>query len=281
MFKCAKFVLNFNSSTKILCCFSTKSVTDASFTVMRSSITTLSGNNGIHGVSSVVSTDPNHSRTFTSCTSEKFTNAKQREGANKATFLNKMFNYSIRKTSGTSSSQTTPNGVGDDQVIYIGTLTRMVRFVKLFSLSTSAVGISLQPYIYQNVADLPLLVAAAVTGVTSFFIFLTPVLLHIVTKRYVIEMSLNEQTGKYTATTYSLFLRLKKLQFTSDQVSIPNMPGIFTTIRVNKIPLFVDPNLFTDRRYFIKLMGYDEPMEWELNPEEKDKTDHQLPPKSK
>jgi len=214
--------------------------------------------------------------------SKKFTYAKQLGGASNATFLNKMFNHGSRNTSGTTSSQTTQNGSSDDRVIYVGTLVRMVRFVKLFSLSTSAVGISLQPYIYQNVADLPLFVAAAVTGVASFFIFLTPVLLHIVTKRYVIEMSLNERTGKYTATTYSLFLRLKKLEFTSDQVSAPNMPGIFTTIRVNnKIPLFVDPNLFTDRSHFIKLMGYDAPMEWEMNPDENDKKDSHLPPKSK
>jgi transmembrane protein 70 len=142
----------------------------------------------------------------------------------------------------------------------------MVRFVKLFSLSTSAVGIAIQPVIYQHVSELPAVVAAIVGGMAGFFIFITPVLLHIVTKRYVTLMTCNEQTCEFTATTYSLFLREKQHKFTPAQVTVPNVPGIFTTIRVdNKLPLFIDPNLFTDRRYFVQLMKYDEPLEWEIH----------------
>jgi len=37
------------------------------------------------------------------------------------------------------------------ELVYIGTLARMVRIVKIFSLSTSVMGVSIQPIIYDQV----------------------------------------------------------------------------------------------------------------------------------
>lgn len=153
---------------------------------------------------------------------------------------------------------------GDPDVIYIGTLARHVRIVKVFSLSTSVAGICLQPFIYTKLSALPVILAIAVGGFASFFIYLTPVLLHLVSKRYVTEMTLNPVTGQYTATTYTFFLRKKVHQFTADDVSVPNIPGLFTSIRVRGIPLFIDRDLFTDHRHFIQLFKFTDPLEWEI-----------------
>ena len=165
------------------------------------------------------------------------------------------------------------NKMSEDRLIYVGTLARMVRFVKLFSLSTSLVGLSLQPTLYQHASQLPAFAAAAVGGVVGFFILVTPVLLHLVTKRYVIRMTLDDKTGQFTAFTYTLLLRERKTSFSANAVSTPNVPGLFTTIRINgKLPLFIDPDLFIDKTAFLKLMKYDEPLEWEIKTE--DKTDN-------
>jgi len=152
----------------------------------------------------------------------------------------------------------------DTNVIYVGTLARHVRIVKVFSLSTSVAGICLQPFIYTKLSALPVVLAVAVGGFASFFIYLTPVLLHLVSKRYVTEITLDAITGEYSATTYTFFLRKKVHQFTADDVMVPNVPGLFTSIRVHGVPLFIDRDLFTDRRYFVQLFKYTDPLEWEI-----------------
>jgi len=153
---------------------------------------------------------------------------------------------------------------GGTDIIYIGTLARHVRIVKVFSLSTSIVGICLQPFIYTKLSALPVILAVAVGGFASFFIYLTPVLLHLVSKRYVTQMTLDPFTGQYAATTYTFFLRKKVHRFTADDVSVPNVPGLFTSIRVRGVPLFIDRDLFTDHRHFVQLFKYTDPLEWEI-----------------
>jgi len=41
----------------------------------------------------------------------------------------------------------------------------------------------------------------------GFFTFVTPFLLHFITKKYVTELHYNPQTNEYTATTISIILR--------------------------------------------------------------------------
>jgi len=108
------------------------------------------------------------------------------------------------------------------------------------------------------------MLAVAVGGFASFFIYLTPVLLHLVSKRYVTEMTLDPVSREYTATTYTFFLRRKIHRFTVDDVTVPNVPGLFTSIRVHGVPLFIDRDLFTDQRHFIELFKYTDPLEWEI-----------------
>lgn len=157
-----------------------------------------------------------------------------------------------------------PKKNGAPDVIYVGTLARYVRIVKVFSLSTSVAGICLQPFIYQKLSALPVILAVAVGGFASFFIYMTPLLLHLVSKRYVTQMTLDPVTGEYTATTYTFFLRKKIHRFLADEVAVPNVPGLFTSIRVHGVPLFIDRDLFTERRHFIQLFKYTDPLEWEI-----------------
>jgi len=178
---------------------------------------------------------------------------------------------SVNKQSSASNDDVKPKPVrerndrnGDSDVIYVGTLARYVRIVKVFSLSTSVAGICLQPFIYQKLSALPVILAVAVGGFASFFIYLTPVLLHLISKRYVTQMTLDPVSGQYTATTYTFFLRKKVHRFTADDVSVPNVPGLFTSIRVRGVPLFIDRDLFTDRSHFIQLFRYTDPLEWEI-----------------
>lgn len=45
---------------------------------------------------------------------------------------------------------------------------------------------------------------------------------------------------------------------------VPEVPGMFTTFMVGKKSLFVDPKLFPDPTHYIKIMGYDKPIDFKF-----------------
>lgn len=97
----------------------------------------------------------------------------------------------------------------------LGTLAPNIRSVKVFSLTTSVVGVMAQPVLYEQAAKLgssvPLTVV--VCGFVGFFTFVTPFLIHVVTKKYVTELHFDPLTQEYIATTISFFLTKKQLRF--------------------------------------------------------------------
>ena len=150
-------------------------------------------------------------------------------------------------------------------LVYIGTLVDKVRLVKTFSLSTSIMGVIVQPLIFSQNAELPLALKLVLGGTLSFFIFLTPLLLHIITKRYITSMYYNQDTAQFTVETLSIFVTPKTTVFRPTQVTVPDIPGMFTTFKVDGKPLFLDPTLFLDRDVYIRLMGYDKPIDWNVS----------------
>lgn len=97
--------------------------------------------------------------------------------------------------------------------IFIGTLTPQIRSVKVFSLTTSLVGVCAQPMLYQKAAELgsstPVIVAMC--GFVGFFTFITPFLIHFVTKKYVTELNYDESKKEYIATVINFFLTKKQV----------------------------------------------------------------------
>lgn len=94
--------------------------------------------------------------------------------------------------------------------IYFGALKRQIRSVKLFSLITSIGGLIAQPVLMEQAGKIggtPVIVA--VCSFVGFFTFVTPFLLHLITKKYVTEIYHNTKTKEYTAATYTFFLQRK------------------------------------------------------------------------
>lgn len=91
--------------------------------------------------------------------------------------------------------------------IYYGPLTPQIRAVKLFSVGSSALGLAAQPIILREantIGSTSLLIA--ICSVVGFFTFVTPILLHFITKKYVTEIHYNPESLTYRATTISFFL---------------------------------------------------------------------------
>ena len=60
-----------------------------------------------------------------------------------------------------------------------------------------------------------------VFGTTSFFIFITPILSQVLTRRYVSRMYYNYDEKRFTAILFNFFLFEYKLEFSIDDVYMP------------------------------------------------------------
>ena len=162
---------------------------------------------------------------------------------------------------------TPPEVPGKGKLIYVGTMAPKVKLIKMFSVSTSLAGLCLLPGIVKNLDQgYHILAKLGIASGVSFFIFITPVLIHFFTKRYVTWMYFEEETNKFTATTYNFLAREVQHVFTPEEVTACH--GALSSIKVKNKPLIIDSSLFFDREMYVKLMGYDKPHEWMLPEEE-------------
>lgn len=59
-------------------------------------------------------------------------------------------------------------------------------------------------------------------------------------------------------------------------MTVPDVTGAFTSFHVKDkvskkiLPLFVDPSLFEDPSHYVKIMGYDKPIDFKFNLSEED-----------
>lgn len=110
-----------------------------------------------------------------------------------------------------SSTPSTGNKPQLEQ-IYYGTLTPKIRAVKVFSLTTSLVGLAAQPILVEQGAKLGgTALIVFMCGFVGFFTFVTPLFLHFITKKYVCRIHYDSATHEYTATTISFFLLKKEV----------------------------------------------------------------------
>lgn len=74
---------------------------------------------------------------------------------------------------------------------------------------TSGVGLCIQPMLLQKAAEAntSLAVTIGVCTITGIFTFITPLLIHLVTKKYVTSLEYNETNDEYRATIISFFLK--------------------------------------------------------------------------
>jgi len=147
-----------------------------------------------------------------------------------------------------------------EQEIYNGILSTQIKLVKVFSLTTSCIGLGFQPILYTySSANAAVVLGAG--AFLSFFTFATPLLIHSISKKYVTKLYYNQVEDKYTAIVYSIFIKPKKIEFKVTDVEVPDIPGMFTTFKANSVPLFVEGSQFNDITHYGKIMGYDKPLD--------------------
>ncbi|XP_017567223.1 transmembrane protein 70, mitochondrial [Pygocentrus nattereri] len=155
----------------------------------------------------------------------------------------------------------------DGVLIYTGNLGKAVLGVKFFSYSTSMFSLCVMPYVLTKtgLGASSLAMKVAFCGFIGFFTFLTPALLHLITKGYVVRLYHNKDTDMYTAVTYSVLLMEKKTVFHQSDVKIPDVSRMFTSFYAKKRSMLVNPMLFELPHDYNHLMGYDRPFSFDLD----------------
>ncbi|XP_059839017.1 uncharacterized protein tmem70 isoform X2 [Hypanus sabinus] len=125
---------------------------------------------------------------------------------------------------------------GEGRLIYTGNLAKAVFGVKFFSYSTSIFSCCMMPYVilHSGLGIQSPALQAAFCGIIGLFTFLNPVVLHLLTKGYVIRLYHNAETDNYTAVTYNALLQQKKTIFHQKDVEVPGVNKMFTTFYANK-----------------------------------------------
>ncbi|XP_050435618.1 transmembrane protein 70 homolog, mitochondrial [Adelges cooleyi] len=161
------------------------------------------------------------------------------------------------------NSKTASNGQWEQ--IYSGMLESRIRQLKVVSFMTSGAGLFIQPLLLQKAAELNTSLAATigVCTIAGFFTFVTPMLIHLVTRKYVTRMDYDKTNDQYLATTISFFLQPKKILFKTHEVRLPMSQKLTVTFYTKNTPLFVDPHAFTDVMHYQRILGYDKPYELE------------------
>ncbi|KAL0966101.1 hypothetical protein UPYG_G00290950 [Umbra pygmaea] len=154
----------------------------------------------------------------------------------------------------------------EGKLIYSGNLGNAVRGVKMFSYTSSGASLCMMPYILlkTGIGVQSMMLKYAFCGIIGFFTFMTPVLLHLITKGYVVRLYHNQDTDTYTAVTYNVLLMEKKTVFHQSQVKIPGVSKMFTTFYANNRSMLVNPMLFPLPHDYNHLMGYDQPFTFEM-----------------
>ncbi|XP_024434052.3 transmembrane protein 70, mitochondrial [Desmodus rotundus] len=154
----------------------------------------------------------------------------------------------------------------DGRLIYTGNLARTVFGVKCFSYSTSVINLAFLPYIFaqSNIVFGSLTLQILFYGIVGSFTVITPVLLHFVTKGYVIRLYHEATADTYKAITYNVVLSETSTVFHQSDVKIPNSARVFTTFYAKTKSLLVNPSLFPNPKDYDHLMGYDKPFTFDM-----------------
>ncbi|XP_051021371.1 LOW QUALITY PROTEIN: transmembrane protein 70, mitochondrial-like [Acomys russatus] len=154
----------------------------------------------------------------------------------------------------------------DGRLIYTGNLARTVFGVKCFSYSTSVLSLTFLPYLLSqsNVVFGSVPLQILFYGIMGSFAVITPVLLHLLTKGYVVRLYHEATTDTYRAITYNVMLSETSTVFHQNDVKIPESAHVFTTFYAKTKSLLVNPVLFPNPEDYNHLMGYDKPFTFDM-----------------
>ena len=152
------------------------------------------------------------------------------------------------------------------QLVYVGSISNQITRTKYISFVSSLMGIALQPELFARMDQFPAFAKVMIGTFCGFFVFVTPVLIHMLARQYILRLYYDPDTEKFNAVTMKFLPTKKFTTFSPEEVEVPAVPGMFTSFTVRqpdgkKPAFFINPPEFRSQNAYIKLMGYDKPMD--------------------
>ncbi|GAV03303.1 hypothetical protein RvY_13747 [Ramazzottius varieornatus] len=152
------------------------------------------------------------------------------------------------------------------QLVYVGSISNQITRTKYISFLSSILGIALQPELLNRMDQFPVFAKVLIEAFCGFFVFVTPLLIHALARQYVLRMYYDPDTENFNAVTFKFLPRKQFTGFSGEDVQVPAIPGMFTSFTVTlpdgtKKSFFINPPEFRSKEAYIKLMGYDKPMD--------------------
>ncbi|CAF2990383.1 unnamed protein product [Rotaria sp. Silwood2] len=144
------------------------------------------------------------------------------------------------------------------KLVYVGKLDKPFKAAKSLSLASSIGGAICYPIMLPKIlAEASLFVAIGYTIISATFVLLTPSLIQLICKRYLTSLYYHEQTGQFTGFYKNFFMMERQIKFRAEDVEVPPITGMFTSMLINNRPFFINHDDFYDKQVLIKMLGYD------------------------
>ncbi len=144
------------------------------------------------------------------------------------------------------------------KLVYIGKLDKAFRAAKSLSLASSIGGAILYPIMIPKILqETSIYLAIGYTIISGTFILLTPSLIQLICKRYLTSLYYHEQTGQFTGFYKNFFMIERQIRFRAEDVEVPPITGMFTSMLIKNQPYFINHDDFYDKPILMKMLGYD------------------------
>lgn len=154
-----------------------------------------------------------------------------------------MSNHVQRKTIVQSRMQSVNMSHGSENnwsLVYEGPLSKPVKYVKGFSLTTAAASIAGSPIlVYFGKQSVPLVGKLAIAGLLCIVGSSTTVLLHWFSKAYVHRMYYDQTRRVFSAETSTFFGRLQRTDFEVKDIVFPEEESAFSTFEAKGKKFFL------------------------------------------
>lgn len=144
------------------------------------------------------------------------------------------------------------------RLVYTGKLDKPFRAAKSLSLASSLGGAICYPIMLPRILqETSIYMAIAYSIISATFVVLTPSLIQMICKRYLTSLYYNEKTGEFTGFYKNFFMMERQVKFRAEDVEVPPITGMFTSMVVKNKPFFINHDDFDDKQVLTKMLGYD------------------------
>ena len=157
---------------------------------------------------------------------------------------------------GFSNNKKDESAIG--KLVYVGKLDKPFKAAKSLSLASSLGGAMCYPVMLPKILEeASIFVAIGYSIISATFVLLTPTLIQMISKRYLTSLYYHENTEQFTGYYKNFFMLERQIRFRAEDVEVPPITGMFTSMLIRNQPFFINHDDFDDKTLLKRMLGYD------------------------